>query len=326
MSAIPIGVYRTSLPNLAAVQAYESFLGLPSGTTVDYVLAFMADTPASWAQFEDAILAKATNGGPSTTSATAWAPLLGSRKLMLAAPACCMGTTWTQEAAGANDAHWAALARTLVTGGLGGCVLRIGRELSGSWYRWQVTPSNVATYRTAYAHIVTVMRDAGFTGKFMWNPYLGQGTFGPKAGVEDAYPGDGCVDVIGVDLYDGDWTGIYPSNPDSATTAQQQRVWDEMLTEWDSLRGWYNLARAHGKPLAFPEWGLRLWKDAGVYHGGGDNAVLTGGMAEFIKGCGAFMHAMWEDANMGVSDPDNSPGRLCGVPQARAVFLREFGG
>ena len=52
-------------------------------------------------------------------------------ELMLAVPACCQGATWQQEASGVNDAHWTALAKTLVNGGLGGCWLRIGREFNG---------------------------------------------------------------------------------------------------------------------------------------------------------------------------------------------------
>ena len=321
----PIGVYRGAAVDIYAIQKYEAFLGMPAGQTVDYVLAFAADTPASWAQFEQAMLASSTNGPPGAVSATAWAPVLDGRQLVLSVPACCLGTTWASEAAGANDARWQALAATLIAGGLGNCCLRIGREFNGSWYRWQVNPGNEAAYKAGYSRIVSVMRDAGFTGQFIWNPYLGQGTMGPSQGAENAYPGDGVVDVIGIDIYDGDWTGIYPANPASVTTAQQQQVLDKMLTEWDSLRGWHALALAHRKQLCFPEWGLRLWKDAGVWHSGGDNAVLVTGMAQFIAGCGAVMHAFWEDAGMGVADPDDQPGRLVPAPMARAAFLGSFG-
>ena len=130
MTRLGIGVYRGAAVSIAPVRAYENFLGMPSGTTVGYVLAFMADSP-SWSQFERAILAR-HHGPPGTASATAWAPLLGGRQLMLAVPACCQGTTWRQEASGVNDAHWTALAKTLVHGGLGGCWLdrtRVQRRL-----------------------------------------------------------------------------------------------------------------------------------------------------------------------------------------------------
>jgi len=331
MTQVPAGVYRGAPADIAPIAAYERFLG----RQVTYVVAFMADTPASWAQFEAGTLAASTNGGPGPHTAADWAPILGGRKLALAVPACCMGSTWADEAAGKNDQHWAALARTLITAGLGNSTLRIAREFNGSWYRWTVNGGNAAAYRTAYARIVTVMRGVpGAAFRFCWNPCLGQGTFGPGSGAETAWPGAGVVDEIGLDVYDGDWAGIYPGHADQITTTQQQQVWDGMLTEWDSLRGWYNVARgavpampvpAGGIPLSFPEWGLRTWMDGGTYHGGGDNAILIRGMAEFITGCGAAWHALWEDPLRGVADPDTAPGRLCAVPMARAAFLGMFG-
>ena len=75
-----------------------------------------------------------------------------------------------------------------------------------------------------------------------------------------------------------------------------------------------------------PEWGLRLWRDGGAYHGGGDNPVLVQGMADFITGCRAAWHAMWEDPwGAGVADPDTLPSRPIPVPMARAAFLTAFG-
>lgn len=327
--AIPIGVYRGPAADIAPVQAYESFLGMPAGTTVTYVLAFMADTPATWAQFEGAILAASTNGPSGTVPATAWAPLLGGRQLMLAVPACCLGTSWADESAGVNDAHWQALAQTLIAGGLGNCTLRIAREFTGSWYRWQVNPLNVMPYAVGYARIVSVMRSAGFTGQFMWNPYLGQGTMGPNQGAENAWPGDAAVDVIGVDLYDGP-SSSYPPGEMVRTADQQRAVWANMRDQWDGLSGWVHYAKdLKRKPLAFPEWGLRLWNDGGTYKGGGDNALLVTEMAQWMQNHGqngrTFMHGFWEDPGMGVSDPRDHPARLVQVPAARAAFLSGFG-
>lgn len=319
---VPIGVYRTPAPNLAAVQAYEKFLGLPSGQQVSYVLAFIADNP-SWAQFEAGALQANTNGPAGPHTAGDWAPLLGGRRLALAIPACCGGSSWAQEATGGNDVHWRALARTLLTAGLGNATLRVGREFNGSWYPWKVTEGAQGSYKAGYTHIVNLLRSQpGSSFRFCWNPILGTGTLG-KSGVESAYPGDDVVDEIGLDVYDGDWSGVYPASADAVTPGQQQQVWGTLLGQWDGLRGWYNLATNHRKPLCFPEWGLRLWKDAGVNRGGGDNAVLVRGMAEFITGCGASWQAMWEDAGMGVCDPDTaSP---VASPQARAAFLAAFG-
>jgi hypothetical protein len=328
-TTVPIGVYRGAAVDIIPVQAYEAFLGMRAGTTVSYVLAFMLDNP-TWPQFEQAILAAGTNSGVPGPSATAWAPLLGGRQLMLAVPACCQGTTWADEASSANDTHWAALTQTLVSGGLGGCLLRIGREFTGGWYRWSASTNTASgnyyqTYQAGYAHVVQVMKAAGFTGKFIWNPYLGQGTMGPSTGAENAYPGDSVVDWIGIDVYDGPDGTNYPAGEVIRTPAQQQAVWNRLLTQWDGLEGWRNWAVGRNKPLCYPEYGLRLWNDGGVYKGGGDNAVFIREFAAWFRDTRPAMAALWEDPGMGVSDPDDDPRRLVAVPEARQAFLAAFG-
>jgi len=329
MTGSGIGVYRGAAVSIAPIQAYENFLRMPSGTAVGYVLAFMADHP-SWPQFEQAILQSSTNQGPGTTSATAWAPLLGSRQLMLAVPACCQGTTWQQEASGVNDAHWTALAQTLANGGLGGCWLRIGREFNGGWYPWAVSTTSSSGnyyrhYQSGYAHVVSVMKAAGFTGKFVWNPYVRQGTMGPHLGVENCEPSQSVIDAIGIDFYDGPSRG-YLAGQEVRTLAQQQAFWSSVhdSTAWDGLTGWHNLAVSQHKPLCYPEWGLRLWRDGGVYKGGGDDANLINQMAAWMKATQPLMHAFWEDPGMGVSDPDGQQPRQIAVPQARQAFLEHF--
>jgi hypothetical protein len=328
-TTVPIGVYRGAAVDIIPVQAYEAFLGMRAGTTVSYVLAFMLDNP-TWPQFEQAILAAGTNSGVPGPSATAWAPLLGGRQLMLAVPACCQGTTWADEASSANDTHWAALTQTLVSGGLGSCLLRIGREFTGGWYRWSASTNTASgnyyqTYQAGYAHVVQVMKAAGFTGKFIWNPYLGQGTMGPSTGAENAYPGDSVVDWIGIDVYDGPDGTNYPAGEVIRTPAQQQAVWNRLLTQWDGLEGWRNWAVGRNKPLCYPEYGLRLWNDGGVYKGGGDNAVFIREFAARFRDTRPAMAALWEDPGMGVSDPDDDPRRLVAVPEARQAFLAAFG-
>lgn len=321
-TTIPIGIYRSAAPDIGPVQVYEKFLGMPSGTTVSYVLAFMADRP-KWSEFEQGVLQATTNGPAGSHSAMEWSSLLGPRTLLLSVPACVNNTSWASEAAGLNDIHWQLLARNLTGAGLGNCVLRIAREFNGGWYPWTVSPGNVADHRAAWPHIVSVMKGAGFTGSFMWNPTLGQGTFGPNAGADSAYPGNSSVDVIGLDMYD--WG--YPARTDTEprATAQQQAMWNSFRDQWDGLTGWQSFAAARGKQLAYPEWGLNLWKSGGNYIGGGDNALFVQEAAAWMKYSRPFMHAFWEDAGVGVSDPDAHPGRLLEVPRARAAFLNEFG-
>src|SRR5215475_2487801 len=200
-TSIPIGVYRGSSVDISTIENYEQFLGMPSTSTVDYVLAYMPDNP-TWPQFEAAILAATTNGMAGTMKATDWVPVLGGRKLMLSVPACCAGTTWANEAAGVNDAHWVAFTKTLVDGGLAGCYLRIAREFTGSWYRWHATPANAAQYTAGYTHVCKLIRDNGFTGQFIWNAYTGLGSFPNFAAITALWPTWGNGN-LGLDFYDG---------------------------------------------------------------------------------------------------------------------------
>jgi hypothetical protein len=232
-----------------------------------------------------------------------------------------MGTTWADESSGVNDAHWKALTATLINAGLGSCLLRIAREFN-TGYAWKATPSNASAYMSGYARIVNTMRAAGFTGKFMWNSMIGQGNFGPNAGVESVYPGDSVVDIIGLDMYDG-W--VYPAGEEIRTVAQQQTAWNSYRDQWDGLTGWRALAASHGKPLCYPEWGLQLWNVGGKYVGGGDNSLFITEMAAWFKDSGTYFHALWEDTGMGVMDPDDSPWRNIAVPNSREAFLYSFG-
>ncbi len=158
----------------------------------------------------------------------------------------------------------------------------------------------------------------------MWNPYIGP--FSPASEVVSAYPGSAVVDIIGIDLYDGGYPPIGQGGDIIRTAAQQQAVWAGFRDMWDGLVGYHNwAANSAGRPLAYPEWGLGLWNSGGGYGGGGDNPVLINEMAAWMKDTSPFMHAFWEDAGMGVSDPDSLPARRIAVPRARAAFLASFG-
>ena len=69
-----------------------------------------------------------------------------------------MGAGWADEEAGRNDSHWKALGSRLVSLGLGDAVLRIAREMNGSWYTWAVQEGGQATYSSGYQHVLSVLR------------------------------------------------------------------------------------------------------------------------------------------------------------------------
>jgi hypothetical protein len=321
-SNLPIGFYPGPTVGLTRLNDYETFIG----RQVDYVLTFMPSSP-TWAQYEAGNLQGVTNGPGGANNASDWAPLLGSRRMMIATPACVQGTTWAQEAAGVNDAHHRALATNLVAAGLGNSLIRLAREMNAG-YPWAVTPSNASDHKAGWIHIVNVFKSVtGANFKFCWNPIIGQGPFGPNAGVESAYPDQGTVDVIGLDVYD--W-GYAVSAETIRAQSDQATFFANQLSQWDGLTGWRSFAQSRNLSLCFPEWGLKLWGTGNSYNGGGDNPYFVQHMASFMKASSdptdpLAMAAFWEDAGQGVFDPDNYPARRVEVPNSRAMFLKEFG-
>ncbi|MFG2132327.1 glycoside hydrolase family 26 protein [Streptomyces sp. NPDC048751] len=141
-----------------------------------------------------------------------------------------------QGAAGEFDHHFRALAERLVRLDVPDAVLVLGWEMNGTTYTHRCGPDPEA-WKTYWNRIVTTMRAVpGQRFKF---------DFTPTRGLDDVpwtqcYPGDDTVDVIGMDSYDQP-TGM---------------SFDEQVREPYGLQRHVDFAKAHGKPVSYPEWGL----------------------------------------------------------------------
>lgn len=184
-------------------------------------------------------------------------------------------------AKGEYNQHFRDLAENLVKHKLADTILRPAWEFNGDWYTWRAKDKTRA-FIEYWRQIVTTMRSVPGTEKlrFCWNPTLGDQQFP----ADEAWPGDEFVDYVGVDVYDETWnadTYPWPANASPAEIERRQRkVWDEWIM--NSPRGlafWRKFARDHGKPLAFPEWGVA---DAPHQHGGKDNPYFIAQMHAFI--------------------------------------------
>lgn len=186
-----------------------------------------------------------------------------------------------QGATGAYNQHFKDLAENLVRHGLGDTILRPGWEFNGDWYTWRAK-GKTAAFIGYWRQIVSTMRAVpGAEGlKFCWNPTLGDQQFP----ADEAWPGDEYVDYVGVDVYDETWNAdAYPwpaHASDEEITRRQKKVWEEWIMH--SPRGlafWTKFAKTHGKPLAFPEWGV---VNGNHGHGGNDNPYFIEQMHAFI--------------------------------------------
>jgi hypothetical protein len=141
-----------------------------------------------------------------------------------------------QGASGAFDEHYTRLAQHLVELGVPDTVVVLGWEMNGTTYSQRCGPDPEG-WKTYWNRIVAAMR-AVPGQKFRFD-------FAPSRGADDipwteCYPGDGTVDVIGMDSYD------QPPGED----------FSEQVSQPYGLQAQVDFAAAHGKRVSYPEWGL----------------------------------------------------------------------
>ncbi len=255
----------------AGVAAFGTWLGRTPTRAVDFL-----DHRYGWTGIENpGWMMKAWAGNPY--------------KLTISVPLLPAGAgTLQQGAAGAYNASFDRLARALVSAGRGDSILRLGWEFNGNWMPWQAR-NDPAAYAAYWRQVVNTMRAVpGQSFKFDWCPNLGWEIS------ESSYPGDAYVDYIGQDVYDplGNWGGSWST-----------------LQTFDWGLNWHrDFARAHGKPMSFPEWGL--W--------GVDNPDFIQRMHDWIRQNNVAYHSYFNVDYSGRHE-------LAHFPQARARFQALFG-
>ncbi len=263
-----LGVYRGA-SNLAGVAGFERWLGREVGVRLDFLPG------GSWEEIEGpGWQLRRWKGGGGTLVLTVpllpgpWDRTYGG------------GVSLRDCRSGAYDVHWTRLARNLVAHQLGTSRLRLGHEFNGGWYAWRAAGAE-ADFAGCFRRVVQAMRTVpGSAFRFDWNPALGHLDADPLR----AYPGDPYVDTIGIDVYDQSWLpDTYPIPGDASpgeVLERRQRAWSGMLHGDLGLEFWSHFARAHGKRLAIPEWGLTRRSDG---HGGGDNPYFVEQVHRFVS-------------------------------------------
>ncbi|WP_237305343.1 glycoside hydrolase family 26 protein [Streptomyces sp. SAT1] len=150
-----------------------------------------------------------------------------------------------QGAAGLFDAHFRALAQRLVALRAPDTVLVLGWEMNGTTYTHRCGPDPEA-WKTYWRHIVTAMRSVpGQRFRFDFAPNRGR----DAVPWTECYPGDDVVDIVGMDSYDQP-TGL---------------TFDQQVREPYGLQAHVDFAKAHRKPVSYPEWGLFRNGDNAAY-------------------------------------------------------------
>jgi hypothetical protein len=223
--------------------AFGAWRGSPITSATDF------QTASSWGAMEG-----------SDRLISTWRNQLHGIKLSIAVPLWPgLGQHMAAAASGYYDDRFARMARSLVAAGLGHSILRLGWEFNGSWFTWGITHTTAGSAATkaraalraerarefarAWRHIVRTIRSVpGQHFTFDW--CVSAGRHYPDVAL--AYPGDDYVDYIGDDVYD--WNRGHYERP--------ARRWREVVAERTGLAWQSRFAKAHHKPMSFPEWAL----------------------------------------------------------------------
>ena len=223
--------------------------------------------------------------------------------------------TMEQGAAGEYDRYFRQLATKLVEAGQGDAILRIGWEFNLRASPYNTDPQTFIAY---FRRIVAVMRSVpGERLEFDWN--VNNGPSGDDA--TPFYPGDDVVDYVGVDTYDVSKAYPYPEPCDDACREERQELaWEQVLEGELGLRYWSDFARARGKPMSVPEWGVWERTDG---TGGGDNPTFVRRMHEFLHDDDnrVAYHAYFESDN----DDVGRHRLMVGFPESARAYRSLFG-
>jgi hypothetical protein len=153
-------------------------------------------------------------------------------------------------AIGDFDQYWRDFGTLMVEHGRGDSVVRLGWEMNEGTMAWRGTDTEA--YVGCYRHAADAIRATNPAVLLDWT-INGHGTPARLCGGRstNCYPGDGYVDIIGIDNYDH-----FP-------WASSKAVFDRTAAQPEGLTWLYEFARAHGKPFSVGEWGVVPTGDAG---------------------------------------------------------------
>jgi hypothetical protein len=209
----------------------------------------------------------------------------------------------TRGAAGEYDGYIRALGADLVSSGLSHSIIRLGHEANGTWYHDNIgnTPADYKAWAAYWAHFSAVLKSVpGNHFQLDWTIMAGY----RAVTFSQYYPGDGAVDIIGVDAYDTAADG----------KRDQPARWKEMYSQPGGIAALLNFAAQHHKIASIPEWGLVA---SSKHEGAGDDPYYINQMADLIKRTPIRYENYFE------TEPKT--GIFGQAPESKAAYLARFG-
>ncbi len=169
---------------------------------------------------------------------------------------------------GSYSSQWAQFGSYLNNIGRPKTAVRLAWEFNGDWFPWSVGNTDVGTWKRCFQQVVGAIRSTDPQARIEWNMNAHSGS------PFDAYPGDGYVDIVGIDNYD-----MWPPSLNESS-------WSSSCNSSAGLCDVIRFARQHGKQFAVSEWGLVSTSDTGAGaagQAGGDNPFYIKKMYDTFK-------------------------------------------
>ena len=173
-----------------------------------------------------------------------------------------------------------------------GTIIRLGWEFNNQSPQWGSPAQFAACFRQIQATVSAIAPGLIWD----WNVNRGPSSQMPGDSVLQAYPGNRYVNLIGVDSYD-DWP-----------PADTPGGWQTQLNGPYGLNYWLKFAKAHGKLLSVPEWGVAsggLWPG----HEGGDDPGYIKDMHGFFTASTKSIayESYYDDQGTSIYNPVQNP-------------------
>lgn len=219
--------------------------------------------------------------------------------------------TWEQPcAAGSYDQYASTLAKNLVSYGAQNIVIRLGVEANDTGEDDYVgsTATEMSDWAKCFDNEVTAMRAVpGENFLFVWNPNV----CANDLALDQWYPGNSYVDIIGVDAYDRDCLTLKTVSQEGwATYSTDSSGNTPNDPNFPSLTNIETFAAANKKSLSFPEWA--------IYSGTSDDATYVTDMAQVFNDGNFSFESYYDTGGAGVAMLGSA------IPNATATYSQEF--
>jgi hypothetical protein len=218
---------------------------------------------------------------------------------------------WEQPcASGSYDQYATALAKNLVSYGAGNIVMRLGVEANGTWEDDYVgsTATEMSDWAKCFDNEVAAMRAVpGANFLFVWNPNVCT----DDLPLNEWYPGNSYVDIIGVDAYDKDCLTLNTVSKEGwATYSADSSGNTPNNPNFPSLANIEAFASGNGKSLSFPEWA--------IYSGTSDDTTYITDMARIYNGGNFSFESYYDTGGNGIAMLGSA------IPNATAAYSQAF--